>query len=136
MKTQKITLSILILFVMYLRVQAQYVHSSNFSEEAFIASLNITPKTILKSGATVISSYEEGVAITKLHNKFGLADTTGLEFCLPVYDAIRLYKNGYASIKKNNQWMLINNRGVKLTAVTSKMENGELKMGAETAVFE
>ena len=107
--------AVLIQIVLTVSIQAQLATSENFSEEEFIAKLNEKKTTKLESGAIVISNYEDGVAKTKLNNKYGLVTKDGSEICNPIYDEARLFKNGYAQVKKDGKWIMINKDGVLLT---------------------
>ncbi|MCP4441144.1 MAG: WG repeat-containing protein [Aureispira sp.] len=72
-------------------------------------------KPTTHSGAVVISTYQEGLAITKLEDKYGLVNKQGLEVCLPQFQNIHLFENGYAAVQKHNKWTFINKQGKKLT---------------------
>jgi hypothetical protein len=107
--------AVLIQIVSNVTIQAQLATFENFSEEEFIAKLNEKKSTKLESGAIVISSYEYGLAKTKLNNKYGLVNKDGDEIRNPIYDEIYLFKNGYAHLKKEGIWIMVNKDGVLLT---------------------
>lgn len=109
---------IMALVLLAMNAQAQFVTAATFSEEAFIASLQketTASMELTSTGATVISAYQEGAAIIKLENKYGLINKQGYEICQPVYDDIHLYNAGYAAVKKNGKWTFVNKQGQKLT---------------------
>lgn len=72
-------------------------------------------KKTTQSGALVISTYQEGLAITKLDNKYGLVNKQGLEICLPQFQDIHLFENGYAAVQKHGKWTFINKQGKKIS---------------------
>jgi len=111
----KFLFALLIQIVLTVGIQAQLATSENFSEEEFIIKINEQKSTKLESGAIVVSNYEDGVAKTKLNNKYGLVAKSGNEICEPIYDEARLSKNGYAQVKKDGKWVMINKEGILLT---------------------
>ena len=68
-----------------------------------------------KTGAKVISKYQEGAAIIQHLGKFGLVNQEGYEICKPQYEEVRLFNHGYAAVKKNGKWTFVNKQGNKLT---------------------
>ena len=98
-----------------LQTQAQKATASTFSEQAFIDSVTSIGQNT-KTGVAVLGDFEAGVARTKLGDKYGLINSEGDEICPPIYDAVRVYKNGYAAVKKDNKWMMVNKQGMLLTA--------------------
>lgn len=109
---------VMALVLLAVNTQAQLAQVATFSEEAFIASLqdkNAENTKLTNTGAIIISSYQEGAAIIKLENKYGLINKQGYEICKPIYDDIHLYNAGYAAVKKNGKWTFVNKQGQKLT---------------------
>ena len=86
--------------------QAQSMHLSHYSSALFVHN----------TGTKIVSEYQEGVAITKHLNKFGLVNKEGFEICKPQYDDVHLFNHGYAAVKKNNKWTFVNKQGNKLTS--------------------
>lgn len=72
-------------------------------------------KKTTQSGALIVSTYQEGLAITKLDDKYGLVNKQGLEVCLPQFQDIHLFENGYAAVQKHDKWTFINKQGKKIT---------------------
>lgn len=70
-------------------------------------------KTTTVSGATIVSNYQEGVALTQLDNQYGLVNKQGLEISRTMFQQIRLFENGYAAAQKNGKWGFINKQGKK-----------------------
>ncbi len=68
------------------------------------------------SGAEIISSLQEGVAITRLYDRYGLVNAQGVEIVSPRFEEIHLFQNGYAAAKMHGKWSFINKQGKKLTA--------------------
>ena len=66
------------------------------------------------SGAIIMSSYQEGIAITKKYDKFGLVNEQGLEIITPRFDQIHAFQNGYAAVKQHGKWSFINKQGKKI----------------------
>ncbi len=109
---------VMALGLLAVNTQAQLATFATFSEDQFIASLEQEPTGDLettKTGATIISAYQEGAAIIKLEQKYGLINQQGYEICQPIYDEIHLFNHGYAAVKKNNKWTFVNKQGQKLT---------------------
>lgn len=109
---------IVALVLLAVNTQAQFILSSDFSEEAFIASLQekkADKLAVTSTGAIIISAYQEGAAIIKLDDKYGLINKQGYEICQPIYDDIHLYNAGYAAVKKNGKWTFLNKQGKRLT---------------------
>ena len=105
---------VMVLGLLAMNVQAQIMTASTFSESTFLASLD-QPLATTANGATIISHYQEGAAIIKSDNKFGLINQQGYEICQPIYDDIHLFNHGYAAVKKSGKWTFVNKQGKRLT---------------------
>lgn len=105
---------LMVLGLLAINTQAQVMTVSNFSENTFLAALEQPLKTTA-TGATIISHYQEGAAIIKLDDKFGLINQQGYEICQPIYDDVHLFNHGYAAVKKNGKWTFVNKQGKRLT---------------------
>ena len=56
--------------------------------------------------------FNDGIAIVKIHNKYGIIDKTGRDIITPYkYDYINEYVNGLASVKLNGKMGFINKEG-------------------------
>lgn len=115
MNIQYSILIIIFCFIFSLQTQAQKATSNTFSEKSFVDSI-IAAKEKSKPSVAVLGDFEVGIARTKLGDKYGIVNSEGEEICPPIYDAVRIYKNGYAAVKKDNKWVLINRQGMFLTA--------------------
>lgn len=120
MKSLKSAIVVMALGLLAMNTQAQYATVNNFSESTFVASLAETNQEEVettKTGAIIISAYQEGAAIIKQNNKFGLINQQGYEICQPIYEDIHLYNHGYAAVMKHGKWTFVNKQGQKLTAL-------------------
>ena len=117
---------VMVLGLLAVNTQAQVMTASTFSENTFLAALDQPEMTA--TGASIISRYQEGAAIIKLDNKFGLINQQGYEICQPIYDDIHLFNHGYAAVKKNGKWTFVNKQGKRLTPArydwVGSFENG------------
>ncbi|MCH2043401.1 MAG: WG repeat-containing protein [Saprospiraceae bacterium] len=111
----KFFIGFLLVWVLGFNAQAQQTFVQ-YNYEGEIITATSSEKAITNSGARIVSSYQEGLAVTQLGNKYGFVNKLGHEICLPKYDQIRLFKNGYASAKLNGQWSFINKQGKKITS--------------------
>lgn len=114
MNTQKLTtklLSFILFTVLVLPAQAQLASADSFSEGEFLKELCDKKNHQLKSGATIISEFKQGFALTKLDDKYGLINKDGIEICQPVYDYIRIFEHGFAPVEKNKKWGVVNAEG-------------------------
>lgn len=95
---------------------AQDVQLATYSNTTSIEVLvgGIGEKT--NSGAQIVSAMQEGVAITKLNDKFGLVNAQGFEILSPRFEAIHPFQNGYAAAKLHGKWSFINKQGKKIAA--------------------
>ena len=109
---------IMALVLLAMNTQAQLVaYNTTTLEGAYAAAT--TTKTIgnavlTNTGAMIVSEYQEGAAIIKLENKYGLVNKQGYEICQPVYEDIHLFNGGYAAVKKNGKWTFVNKQKVFL----------------------
>lgn len=115
----KNSMVIMALVLLAMNAQAQLVaYNTNVLEDAYVATTlteNVGTNVLTNTGAMIISEYQEGAAIIKLENKYGLVNKQGYEICQPIYDEIHLYNGGYAAVKKNGKWTFVNKQGKKLT---------------------
>lgn len=119
-KRTTIMKSIQVLFVLFITlVMVQTTKAQNslatYNGNAAISTLDgIGERTT--SGAVIISAYQEGAAITKMYNKFGLVNAQGLEIVTPRFEEVRGFKNGYAAVKLHGKWSFINKQGKKIAS--------------------
>lgn len=102
------------LFIGFQSVSAQASWALYSNEDLAVEITAIGEETA--SGAEVVSAYQEGVALTKLYNKYGLVNAQGVEIIAPRYEEIRPFENGYAAIRKGNKWSFINKQGRKISS--------------------
>lgn len=99
-----------------MNTQAQLATADNFSATIFAAAQSTEADYgVTKSGAQIISAYQEDAAIIRLEGKFGLINRQGYEIVAPVYDNIHLFNKGYAAVSKNGKWTFVNKQGKRLT---------------------
>jgi len=102
------------LFIGFQSASAQSSWALYSSEDFAVEITAIGEETA--SGAEIVSAYQEGVALTKLYNKYGLVNAQGVEIIAPRYEEIRPFENGYAAIRKGNKWSFINKQGQKISS--------------------
>lgn len=61
--------------------------------------------------------FSEGLAVVKLHGKYGVINLRGESITPFKYDEIDNFYNGYASVKLRNKWGFINKKGMEITAL-------------------
>lgn len=71
-------------------------------------------ENLTSSGAAIVSEYQEGIAMTKMDEKFGFVNKQGLEISRPIYQEVHLFEGGYAAAKKAGKWGFINKQGDKV----------------------
>lgn len=80
-----------------------------------VSSTALFPETVGQertiSGATVVSSYQEGIALTKFQGRYGMVNSRGYELVLPRFEDARLFHNGYAAVANNARWSFVNKQG-------------------------
>ena len=109
----KSVLSILFVFV-FMNINAQEQHEEY--DASFLVSLNHSIASLSKDNRIqVVSSFQEGAAIFKSGDKFGLINQQGYPICAAMYHEINLFQNGYASVRKHTKWSFVNKQGVQLT---------------------
>jgi hypothetical protein len=99
------------------------IFSTANAQTSQLASLDNNSNTLFmtgigektSSGAFVVSATQEGIAITKLNDKFGIVNAQGVEILSARYEAIHPFQNGYAAIKLHGKWSFINKQGKKIT---------------------
>ncbi|CAA6830315.1 MAG: Unknown protein [uncultured Aureispira sp.] len=117
-KSSRNFMVIMALVLLAMNTQAQLVTCTTTLGDAYVATTNTETigKTVLtNTGAMIVSKYQEGAAIIKLENKYGLVNKQGYEICQPIYEEIHLFNGGYAAVKKNGKWTFVNKQGKKLT---------------------
>lgn len=72
------------------------------------------PAQKTQSGAKVVSTYQEGMAITELNGKFGYINRQGAEVVFPRFEEARFFTNNYAAVKIANGWTFINKQGRRI----------------------
>jgi hypothetical protein len=118
-KSSRNFMVIMALVLLAMNTQAQLVaYNTTTLGDATIATTKIETigtAELTNTGAMIISEYQEGAAIIKLENKYGLVNKQGYEICQPIYDEIHLFNSGYAAVNKNGKWTFVNKQGKKLT---------------------
>jgi hypothetical protein len=115
MKSLKFFFGLAITLISFQTIQAQDVTLvSNESNATLIMLGGIGEKTA--SGAEVVSALQEGVAITKMYDKFGLVNAQGVEIVAPRFDEIHPFVNGYAAAKLHGKWSFLSKQGKKLSS--------------------
>lgn len=122
----KFFIGFLLMWVLGFQSQAQPSFTSH-KEEGELSSTTIEV-AVTESGARIVSTFQEGLAITKLGNKYGFVNQQGYEICLPKFDRIKFFKGGYAAVQLGNKWSFLNKQGKKITAFrfdwVASFENG------------
>ncbi|MCP4437800.1 MAG: WG repeat-containing protein [Aureispira sp.] len=108
---KKIIASLVLVAGFSFGMQAQTAQFVDY--EQVTGTAKTTQKAITVSGATIISNYQEGVALTQKDNQYGLVNKQGLEISRTMYQNIRMFENGYAAAQKNGKWGFINKQGTK-----------------------
>ena len=55
--------------------------------------------------------FEEGMVQVKIGNRWGVADTKGVEIVKPIYDWVRNFSDGYAIVHNKNKYGCLNEKG-------------------------
>jgi hypothetical protein len=115
-KSSRNFMVIMALVLLAMNTQAQLVtYNATTLEDAYTTTTTTENVVLTNTGAMIISEYQEGAAIIKLENKFGLVNKQGYEICQPIYDNIHLFNGGYAAVNKSGKWTFVNKQGKKLT---------------------
>lgn len=113
MKTIQFFFAICLITVSF-AATAQTAQLANNTEDLVVETNKVGEKT--HSGAEIISAYQEGIAITKQFNKFGLVNQQGYEIVTARFEAIHAFQNGYAAAQLHGKWSFINKQGKKIAA--------------------
>lgn len=117
MKTVNFLLAILAFAFTTSTANAQFEQADNKADFALISNGNLdeTPANRTNAtGAKVVSTFQEGIAITELNGKFGFVNRFGNEIVFPKYQEARFFQNGYAAVKTNTGWTFINKQGQRI----------------------
>lgn len=70
------------------------------------------PVNALRKYTTI--TYQEGIGIIRVKDKFGCIDSAGNLITEPKYDEISPFKNGFATVRTGNVWGMINRKGKEI----------------------
>lgn len=68
------------------------------------------------TGSTIVSVYQENMAITAANGKFGFMNKQGVEVIAPRFENARMFRNSYAAVQTQDGWTFINKQGKRITA--------------------
>lgn len=107
---------ILSIFLVIVSTNMQAQEQPPHFEGSFLVTLNNSIASLSKENRIqIVSAFQEGAAIFKSADKYGLINQQGYQICGANYSEINLFQNGYASVRKQHKWTFINKQGMQLT---------------------
>ncbi len=141
MKTVKFFFSILAVAFSFQFATAQTADITTTVDKADLALIMLTdgsekPAQFAQSGAKVVSVYQEGMAITRLGERYGFVNRQGNEIVSPRFEEVRFFENGYAAVRQAGMWTFINKQGKKLTTARYDWVGNFCESGTAAVKFE